>query len=170
MLLLFVLKFHSMISCRFLINPIILSDYLKKHWICSSNLILLTAKQSKAKCLWSWTWWTGLPLKLNDGFGLKLIFRINTKSWACLQGSGLKLIFHFTAHSEKFVRSLFRLTVPVVISCTVKNKEVVVSKKFWIKLKRFDKSFMSIKNKKYQKNWSLWDASIHLCPWRELTI
>ena len=66
-------------------------------------------------------WWTGLSLKFNDGYGFEHVFRLNSNSWACLLRSGLKFIFHCTAHSEIFVRSLLRVTVLVVISCTAEN-------------------------------------------------
>ena len=48
----------------------------------------------------------------------------------CLQGSGLKFIFHCTDHSEIFEKSWFKLTVLVVKSCTAENKEVLPAKSF----------------------------------------
>ena len=119
-----------MIGCSFLINPIILHVLIKMHWICSSKLNF--GSKNKPKCFWSWTWWTGLSLKFNDGYDLELVFWLNSKSWACLLGSRIKFIFHCTAHSEIFIRSLFRLTVLLVISCMVENS--VVSKNFRIRL------------------------------------
>ena len=94
----------------------------------------------KTKCFWSWAWWTGLSLKFNDGYGLELVFRLNSNS--CLLGSELKFIFHCTAHSKIFVRSMFKSAVLVVISCTVENKEVSSVKSFGSDYKPLDKSFM----------------------------
>ena len=54
---------------------------------------------------------------------------------ACLQGSGLKFIFHCTAHSEIFERPWLRLTVLVVISSTVESKEVLPPKSFGLDYK-----------------------------------
>ena len=90
-------------------------------------------------------------LKFNDGYVLELVFRINSYSRACLLGSELKFIFHCTVHSEIFVRSLFRLTVFLVISCTVENEEVSSAKSFGLDCKQFGKSFMHIKNNKGPK-------------------
>ena len=144
-----------MIGCSFLINPIILRVLIKMfmeyvHWICSSKLNF--GSKNKRKYFCSWTWWMGLSLKFNDGYGFELAFRLNSNSWTCLLGSGLKFIFHCTAHSEIFVRSLFRLTVLVVVSCMVENKEVSSTKSFGLECKLLGKSFMSIKN----NFWIFW--------------
>ena len=70
---------------------------------------------------------TWLSLKCNDGYGLglELIFWLISNF-----RSGLKLIFHCNARSVIFERLWFRLTVLVVISCTVENKEVLSPKSF----------------------------------------
>ena len=49
----------------------------------------------------------------------------------------LKFILHCTTHSEIFVRSWFRLTVLVVISFTLENKEVLSAKGFGLERKPF---------------------------------
>ena len=79
----------------------------------------------------------GLSLKFIDGYGLELVFRLTS-----LLGSALKFVFHGTAHSEIFVRSLFKMTVLVVISCTVENKEMSSAKSFGLDCKPLGKSFM----------------------------
>ena len=129
-----------MIGCSFLINPIILHVLIKMYWICSSKVNF--GYKNKPKCFCWWTWWTGLSLKFSDGYGFELVLWLNSNSWACLLGSGLKFIFHHTAHSEIFVRSLFRLIVLVVIPCMVENKEVSSAKSFGLDCKPLGKLFM----------------------------
>ena len=57
-------------------------------------------------------------------------------------GSGLKFIFHCTALSEIFARSLFRVTVLVVISRMVENEEVLSAKRFGLDWKPLGESFI----------------------------
>ena len=61
------------------------------------------------------------------GMVWNLLFWVNSNSWACLLGSGLKFIFHCTAHSEILVRSLFRLTKisRLCISKTIKFPKLI---------------------------------------------
>ena len=132
-----------MVGCTFLINPFILLVLFKMHWICSSELNF--ESKNKPKCFWKLTWWIGLSLKCNDGYGLELFFRLNSNSWACLQGSGLKFIFHCSVHSQIFERSWLtdyeRLIVLAVISSTLENKEVLTAKSFGLDCTPFGKSF-----------------------------
>ena len=130
-------KCPHMIGCRFLINPIILCVLIKMHWICSSKLNF--GSKNKPRGFWSLTWWTGFS--------------------SCLHGSRLKFIFHCNANSEIFVRSLFRLTVLLVITCTVENKEVLSAKIFALDCKLFGKWFMSIKNNKGPKIDPCWTSA-----------
>ena len=127
-----------MTGCSFLIDPIILHVLIKMPWIYSSKLNF--GSKNKPKCFCSWTWWTRLSLKFSDGYSFELVFRLNSNSWAYLLGSGLKFIFHCTSHSEIFFRSLFTLTVLVVISSLVENKELLSAKSFGLDCKPLGKS------------------------------
>ena len=82
----------------------------------------------------------------------KLFLLLNSNSWDCLQESGLKLIVHCAAHSETFERSWFRLTVVVVITCTIDNKKVSSVKRFWLECKTFSKLLMYIKTWNFNTN------------------
>ena len=129
-----------MTGCSLLIYLIILRDLFKMHWICSSKDNF--GFRNKHKCFWSWTWWTRLSLKCNDGYDLELDFWLNSNFWACLQGSWIEFIFHCTVHSEILERSWLRLTVFVIISCTAENKEMSSAKIFGLDCKSFGKSFI----------------------------
>ena len=62
------------------------------------------------------------------------------------------LIFRIKiAHSEFFKRSSFRLTVLMVISWTVENKEAPSAKSFGLDCKPFDSSFIYTKSNKSSK-------------------
>ena len=65
-----------------------------------------------------------------------------------MHGSGFKLIFHWTFHSENFEKCWFRLTVPVLTWLIAKDKEVPPVKRFGLECNTFDKSFMYIKKMK----------------------
>ena len=45
-------------------------------------------------------------------------------SWACLEISGLKFIFHWKNHFVILVKSLFKSFVALLILCTVANNEL----------------------------------------------
>ena len=53
----------------------------------------------RPKCFCDETCWTGLLLEKIGGCTNFLILRVKITSCACLDGSGLKLIFHWKAHS-----------------------------------------------------------------------
>ena len=67
-------------------------------------------------------------------------------SWACLLGSGLKLIFHWKAQSLIFFKSLFSSFTEVVVSCFTEHRDVSSANSFALEDKSPDKSFMYIKN------------------------
>ena len=73
---------------------------------------------------------------------------------------GLKFIFHCTAQSAIFVRSWFRLTVLVVISCMVENK-VLSAKSFKLRKLRLrqKKNGFLIKKKHV---WYVWKSGYRL--------
>ena len=80
--------------------------------------------------------------KFNDGYGWELIVHLRSNSWAFLQGLGLKFNFHCASHSDIFERSWFKLTVLMVVTYTVENKETPQVKSFGLACKPFAKSFM----------------------------
>ena len=65
-------------------------------------------------------------------------------SWACLLGSGLKLVSHWKAQSLILFKSFFSSFTEVVISCVTKNRDVSSASSF--EDRSPDKLFMYIKN------------------------
>ena len=70
---------------------------------------------------------------------LKLVFWLNSNSWAYLQGLGSQFLF---CPFKDFEWSWLRLTVFVVIHWKVENKELLPTKSFGLNCKAFSKSFM----------------------------
>ena len=67
-------------------------------------------------------------------------------SCACLVGSGLKHIFHWTAHSPIFFKSLFRSVFEASIFLTTEKSEVLSANNLGFDAKFSDKSLIQIKN------------------------
>ena len=103
-------------------SPIVLFVLLNTFFRCSSN-VNLTSKITR-RCVWKLTWETLLLLKSKGGCVTFFNFLLNI-SWACLQQSGLKVIFHWKAQSLIFLRSLFDSIADVFISCTTENRDVL---------------------------------------------
>ena len=62
--------------------------------------------KTNPKCFWAGQRLKGLLLNVIDGWGTVFNFLLKITSWAGLDGSGLKLIFHLKAHSLIFAKSL----------------------------------------------------------------
>ena len=89
-----------------------------------------------------------LLLKINSGWLGYLILHKKITSWACLEGSGLKLSFHWYAQLFIFSRSLFKAITDKSVSWTTENREVSSAKSLGFYDKSFDKLLMKIKNNK----------------------
>ena len=69
-------------------------------------------------------------LKVKGGWDATDLLREKITSGACLEISGLLLIFHWKAHFVILVKSLFKLFVALLILCTVANNEVSSANSF----------------------------------------
>ena len=77
-----------------------------------------------------------------------LNFTRKNTSWACLEGLGLKLIFHWCVQLLIFHNSLFKTLINEVISQTIEKREVPFGKSLGFDDNPVEKSFLQIKNKK----------------------
>ena len=73
-------------------------------------------------------------------------FLLKMTSWACLLGSGLKLIFRWKAQSLIFFKSLFSSFAEVVMSCVTENRDVSSANNFALEDRSPDKSFIKNNN------------------------
>ena len=89
---------------------------------CSSKFSFLSS--CIPKCFWEFVWATGMLLKVKGGWGDTNLLREKIISWACLEISALKLIFHWKVHFVVLVKSLFKSFVAILILCTVANSEI----------------------------------------------
>ena len=62
--------------------------------------------KTNPKCFWAGQRPKGSLLNVIDRWGTVFNFLLKINSWAGLDGSGLKLIFHLKAHSLIFAKSL----------------------------------------------------------------
>ena len=67
-------------------------------------------------------------------------------SWACLLGSGLKLIFHWNAQLLIFLKSLIKWLTEVLTLCTMKKRDLSSAQRLAVVDRSSDSSLMSIKN------------------------
>ena len=83
------------------------------------------------------------------GYCWKLTLQEKITSWTCLEGSRLKLIFHWHAQLMIFSRSSFEVIADKSVSKTTKNREVSSAKSLGFDDNSFDKSLIiQIKNNK----------------------
>ena len=68
--------------------------------------------------------------------------------WACLEISGLKLIFHCKIYFVILVKSLFKSYIALLILCTVANNEVSPANSFGLHWRPSNKSLIWIRNKR----------------------
>ena len=114
-------------------RPIVLLTLFRTLLRCSSNVNLTS--NVTPRCFWEEVCKTLLLLKTKDGCGSFFILWLKITSWACLLGSGLKLIFHWKAHLLIFFRSSF--------NSLAENNDVSSATKFY---KSSAKSLILIQN------------------------
>ena len=112
----------------------LLSTYLK----CSPTFSF--SSKSKPSCFWYGVCITWLLLKINSGWLGFFILREKI-TWACLEGSGLKLIFHWYAQLLIFSRPLFQAANNFAFR-TTKKREVSSAKSLGFDGNSYDKSLM----------------------------
>ena len=84
----------------------------------------------RPKCFCDETYWTGLLLKKNGECTTFLTLRVKITSCACLDWSGLKLIFHWKAYSFILSKSAQSSLAVAFGSFINVNKEVSSAKSF----------------------------------------
>ena len=89
---------------------------------CSLKLNFLSSLS--LKCFWVFAFPTTRLLKYKSGCFGECAFLEKITSWACLLGSRLKTIFHCSAHSRSFLKSLFSTFAVSKGSKISENKEV----------------------------------------------
>ena len=107
-------------------NPMDLLNLLAIYFKCSPKFNL--SSKNIPKCFRYGLWITFLLLNIKSGWLVFLILQEKITSWACLEGSELKLVFHWYAQLLIFDRSLFKILPDKVISRTTKKREVSSAK------------------------------------------
>ena len=115
------------------------------HWVYFLSVPGKSSLVSKniTKCFWVTDWVIVFLLKLNVGWDDFWSLGEKTTSWACLMGSGLKLIFHWKAQLFILVKSWFHLFADECLSFITEKSDVSSASSFEVKLS--GKSFMYIK-------------------------
>ena len=96
--------------------------------MCSSNV--KDVFNIRSKCFCDETCWTGLVLKKISGCITFLTLWVKITSCACLERSGLKLIFHWKAHSFILSKSAQSCSAAAFGSLRIVNKEASPAKSF----------------------------------------
>ena len=104
-----------------------------------------------SKCFWGDICWTVELLNKRGGWYILSILREKITSWACLDESGLKDIFHLLAQRLTLSRSLFSFYEVLIGSRTTENIEVSSVKSFTLGSSLSDKSLIYIKKTMYQE-------------------
>ena len=81
-----------------------------------------------------------------EGWQVFWILREKITSWACLLGSGLKLIFHWNAQLLILLKSLFKWLAEILTFCTMEKRDVSSTKSLSVVDRSSDRSLMQIKN------------------------
>ena len=122
------------------ITPIVLFVFYSTFSRCSTKFSFLSS--CILKC-WKFVWATGKLFKAKGGWNAKVdLLREKITSWACLEISGLKLIFHWKTHFVILVKSLFKSFVALSILCTVASNEVSSANSFALHWRPSDKSLV----------------------------
>ena len=95
-----------------------------------------------------WSWTNRNIIEIHTWVGWLHFFLLNIVSCAYLQGSWLKLIFHWKAQLLINVKSLLISLAEVLMSWTTENKEVSSANNLHSPLRPFGKSLTYIKNKR----------------------
>ena len=85
------------------------------------------------------------PLKVIAGWLTLTVFLENITSCACLERSGLKVIFHFYVQWKKFFRPLSSWLAEILGSYTVEDNDVSSANSFTVDSKFSGRSFMYIR-------------------------
>ena len=110
------------VLCNLRRRPIVLFVWLWTLIKCSLKLRL--ASRITPRCFWYVLWLTVLLLKVRGGWFNFLVFLLKITSWACLLGSGLKLIFHWYAQLLIFTKSSFNSFLVLLLSRITENNDV----------------------------------------------
>ena len=89
-----------------------------------NGLKLNFSSSLSSNCFWVFTFSTTRLLKYKSRCFGECDFLEKITSWACLYGSGSKTIFHCSAHSQIFLKSLFSTFAVSKWSQISENKEV----------------------------------------------
>ena len=110
------------IFCNFCNNHVVLLILFDTLVKCLSNVNLLSNVNPKWFCDDAWE--TLLLLKCIVGWQIIFSFLEKITSWACLLGSGLKLIFHWKVHCFILKISLLSSKVVITVSWITKKRDV----------------------------------------------
>ena len=90
-------------------------------WFSNVNL---ESSSMMPRCFWYIDWVTFALLNTKEGWGIFFVLRLKMTSWACLVGSGLKLIFHWKVQLCIISKSLLRSFAEVWLSWITENNDV----------------------------------------------
>ena len=124
-------------------KPIVLLTLLNMLLRCSWNSSLVS--KNIPKCFWVSDWVTILLLKINEGWDSFWILREKRTSWACLLGSGLKVIFHWKAQLFILFKSSFKFFADKSLSNITEKRDVSSANSLGFETRFSDKSFIYIK-------------------------
>ena len=110
------------IFCNFRNNSMVLLISFDTFVKCLSNVNLLS--KVNPKCFCNYAWETILLLKRIRGGQTFFSFLEKITSWACMLGSGLKLMFHWKARSFILDRSLLSCKVVTTESWATGKRKV----------------------------------------------
>ena len=105
----------------------------------------------KPMSFWYGVWITWLLLRINTGWLGFLILREKVTSWASLEGSGLKFIFHWYAQLLVFSRSLFRVLADKFVRILKISKFGLLKYKFVLPSPRLPEIYVIILFQKMMK-------------------
>ena len=101
------------------------------------------------KCFWVSDRVTMLLLKINEGWDDFWILREKITSWACLLGSGLKLIFHWKAQLFILFKSSFKFFTDKYLSNITEKRDVSSTNSLGFKTRFSNKSLIYTKKRIY---------------------
>ena len=127
-------NFHNKLIVIFTLVKIVLI------WMSKDNF----ESKCRPKCFWGSALLTGMLLKNILGLIFIVVFLRRITSWACIVGSGLKLVFHWKAHLFISFRSLFRLLAVLLGTLIVENRDVSPANNLGLHWRWSDKSLMYI--------------------------
>ena len=127
----------------FLNKPIFLLTLLNILLRCSWKSSLIS--KNIPKCFRVSDWVIMVLLKINEGWDYFSILREKRSSWACMLGSGLKLMFHWKAQLFILFKSSFKFFSDKSLSNITEKGNVSSANSLGFETKFSDKSFIYIK-------------------------